>query len=948
LFNKRSPTQQQLETLPHYHLTLDLAWDPANVRLSCVNCGSRRQEEEEVAFQGTLDHIEEEFVSLSDVSCVFSPDEFCSRLVSEVIVHSHPADLPSTRGFQSKNRHSQCTPEDLSNLWQIGLETAKKTLNVMTHLAVRSAVLPLARRYRTDRFFRKPHSHGKFYTDTMFARHKSLHGNVCCQIFATKSMFVVAYPMSSKAQVGKALKEFINDFGIPEDLTFDGAKEQMGRNSDFMKIVRKYGISYHVSEPYQPRQNPTEGVIREVRSRWFRVMRQRHVPRRLWDYGFRWVCEIVTRTANSIYSLEGRTPLELISGETPDISEWIDFAFYDWCWYGDNAGLSEVKLGRWLGVSHRVGPAMSFWILTRSGHVVSRTTAQRVTNLEMKTQDNQQMIRQYDQDMQRRLNDHNHLLVDHGLDEPAGMPFVDDPEFADAHDEAIDDARVPEADDNFTPDTYDDAYVNMEVSLPGGPDGEACAGKVTNRLRDANGLPIGLANENPILDTRMYEVEFIDGTAQALTANAIAENMFAQVDEEGHRHVLMKEIVDHRKSPDAVAIQDAMITTKSGTQRRKQTTRGWSLLVEWRDGSSNWIPLKDLKESYPIQVAEYAVANRIAEEPAFAWWVPYVLRKRNRIISKVKAAKTKYWIRTHKFGFKIPKTVEEARQIDAENGNTLWWDAIAQEMKNVRPAFEVWEKSESQIPVGYQRINCHMIFDIKLAENFRRKARFVAGGHTTETPATLTYSSVVSRDSVRLALLIAALNDIDLKSCDIQNAYLTADCREKIYTVAGPEFGSERGTLMLIKKALYGLKSSGAAFRSLLWECLHLMGYVATKADPDVYIWKAVKPSGFQYWEMVLCYVDDILCLSHNVSATMDELKSTFTLKGDKVEPPDTYLGAKLQRKVINGVDCWRSDWLRKASDFLPNVLLRLHLVFVLKWTLVLNCRLSVCSIIKN
>ena len=77
----------------------------------------------------------------------------------------------------------------------------------------------------------------------------------------------------------------------------------------------------------------------------------------------------------------------------------------------------------------------------------------------------------------------------------------------------------------------------------------------------------------------------------------------------------------------------------------------------------------------------------------------------------------------------------------------------------------------------------------------------------TETPATLTYSSVVSRDSVRIALTLAALNDLQVMSCDIQNAYLTADCREKIWTYAGPEFGSEQGSIMFVRKALYRLKS---------------------------------------------------------------------------------------------------------------------------------------------
>jgi hypothetical protein len=211
-----------------------------------------------------------------------------------------------------------------------------------------------------------------------------------------------------------------------------------------------------------------------------------------------------------------------------------------------------------------------------------------------------------------------------------------------------------------------------------------------------------------------------------------------------------------------------------------------------------------MNEAYPIQMAEYAgVQARLAEEPAFAWWVPYsTLRKRNRVIAKVNS---KYWIRTHKFGIKIPKTDEEVRRFDAENGNTFWWDSILKEMKKVRPAFKVWGKSAEDIPPGYQQIKYHLIFDIKMGENFRRKARFVAGGHTTDVPDSIitSYSSVVSRDSVRIALTIAGLNGIQVMACDTQDAYLTADCREKIWTVAGPEFRSEAGTIFQSSARLY-------------------------------------------------------------------------------------------------------------------------------------------------
>jgi hypothetical protein len=131
-----------------------------------------------------------------------------------------------------------------------------------------------------------------------------------------------------------------------------------------------------------------------------------------------------------------------------------------------------------------------------------------------------------------------------------------------------------------------------------------------------------------------------------------------------------------------------------------------------------------------------------------------------------------------------------------------------------------------------------------------------------EAPPTLTYSSVVSRDSVHIALLVAALNDLNILSCDIQNVYLTANCREQIYTIAGPEFGSKAGSIMLVKKALYGLKSSGAAFRAHLAKTLY-------EADPDVWIQPANRSDGFKYNKMLLVYVDDVLCISHNAKATM-------------------------------------------------------------------------------
>jgi hypothetical protein len=73
----------------------------------------------------------------------------------------------------------------------------------------------------------------------------------------------------------------------------------------------------------------------------------------------------------------------------------------------------------------------------------------------------------------------------------------------------------------------------------------------------------------------------------------------------------------------AVPIKDKYSTMRSGQRRLRKTTQGWSLLVNWKDGSESWVKPAELKDSYPIEQAEFAKALSIADEPAFAWWVPH-------------------------------------------------------------------------------------------------------------------------------------------------------------------------------------------------------------------------------------------------------------------------------------------------------------------------------------
>jgi hypothetical protein len=374
-------------------------------------------------------------------------------------------------------------------------------------------------------------------------------------------------------------------------------------------------------------------------------------------------------------------------------------------------------------------------------------------------------------------------------------------------------------------DTYDQ-YVGAHVRVPIG--NEIRSGKVFWRKRYLDGTVRGRANATSMLDTTTYEIEFPDGRSDEYTANVIAENMYAQCDIEGRKYSLMEGIVYHKT--DGHDVEPADMYIKNGSNKKvRKTTKGWHLCVECKYGTTSWERLADLNEINPVAVAKYAAAKSFLDTPAFIWWPPHVLKKRTIIIAAVTKC---YHKRTHKFGIEVPKNWDDCVRLDKENDNTLCQDAVRKEMKNFRIAFNILNVEESVHPT-YQDIRCHMIFDVKM-EYFRRKARFVTGGHTTDTPHAMTFASVVSRIPVIVALTLAALNDVDVKMADIENENLTAQITEKVWTVLGPEFVDDAGKRALIVRSLYIPRSYGAAFRNHLDEYMKHLRWHPFRDDREL------------------------------------------------------------------------------------------------------------------
>jgi hypothetical protein len=408
----------------------------------------------------------------------------------------------------------------------------------------------------------------------------------------------------------------------------------------------------------------------------------------MWCFALEWVTEIRRHTVHDIAALNERTPFEHYTGHTPNIAALCTYSFYDYCWLWDSEqGFMNQQraLCWWLSVSHDIGGLLTYFILSKSCHPIARLSITPVTPEELLEPANKALAEELDKAIDHKFGNfwtNKEVAEELGtLFGPSGDLYDGDLDPFDEIEAAEEATLMPEADE-WMPETFD-KYLAAEVLLPHG--GELVRAKVTGRKHASDGTPVRVAHTNPILDTREYEVSFPYGSTDGYAANMIAESLYSEVDADGRDFILMKEIVDHRSDRSAVPVDNTYYLDPNGQTTRRMTTKGWKLRVEWKDGLTDWLPLKNLKESYPVQVMEYAVTNKIAEQPAFAWWVPDVLRKRERIIQKVKIW---YWKRTQKYGVELPKSVKQALAINRNMGTSFWKDAIEKEMKNVLPAFE--------------------------------------------------------------------------------------------------------------------------------------------------------------------------------------------------------------------------------------------------------------------
>ena len=821
----------------------------------------------------------------------------------------------------SHSKYAEVSSEKLANQWGIGLKEASATLKATTQHYVTTKSGQITRRIKT-----KPHHLqynqlagylGMFSSDTFKSNVISTRMNQYSQLFANRGNYFKCYPLKTRSHVHHALDSFIHDVGVPAEMLTDNIPEL--KQGEWNNICRRRKIRTKTTEPHSPWQNHCElagGIVkRKVRNK----MRLTMTPVRLWDYCWEYVCLLICLTVTELATLEGTTPFEKIHKYTPDISELLGFKWYQAVWYHDEDDPDKSNIGRWLGPTPGANQGISYRILTRKGKVISRSTVYPLSETDVVNEDVIARIKEHDKMIDERIGNHskasyNSYDDDLDVDNIYTTLFEDDEcDDEDIHFQEVDNdgnqITTPHAEDFIINDNprceSNDEYIGIKVDLP--DDGNLREGTVVSRKRANNGDLIGTKDINPGLDSRIYNVKFGDGTYQEYSTNVLMENISFQCDDYGRNTSLMKEIVGHESLPDAITKENGFYTSKHGSKKRVVTTKGWRHKIKWENGTESWVSLAELKESNPLELAIYAKAHNIIDEPAYAWWAHYVTRKGKRVINAVKHRLIR---KNMKFGVKVPKDIREAELLDEANGNTLWTDAIEKELRNVRVAFDLLKDGERP-PVGSKWIPYHFVFDVR--HTLERKARLVAGGHRNDSVPTYNrYSSVATRDSIRLGFLAAALNNLDVKVTDIGNAYLNAKNKERVHSTAcALLFGeANKGKTVVIVRALYGLKSAGNAWRHHFANFIrNTLGYSPTIADPDVYRKVQTKPDGSKYYSYLIVYVDDILCIHHKPEKIMDLISSTFRLKKGYSDPT-SYLGGDIRKwkyQTDEGTEdeCW-------------------------------------------
>jgi hypothetical protein len=303
----------------------------------------------------------------------------------------------------------------------------------------------------------------------------------------------------------------------------------------------------------------------------------------------------------------------------------------------------------------------------------------------------------------------------------------------------------------------------------------------------------------------------------------------------------------------------------------------YNIMVEWEDGSITAEPLGIIAADDPVTCAIYAREHDLLDTPGWKRFKT-IAKRQKKMFRMANQAKLRSFRTAPKFqyGFEIPRNYAHAVRLDEQNGNTKWTVSTELEFAQLAEYDTFTDLGiDGRPPDDYKKIRVHLIYAVK--HDGRHKALCVADGHLTDIPLDSVYSGVVSLRGIRTLIFLAELNQLDTWATDIGNAYLEAVTSEKLYIVAGQEFGPLSGHFLIIYKALYGLRTSGLRWHDRFADVLRSLGFSACVAEPDIWMRR-----NNDIYEYVAVYVDDLAFAMKAPQVFVDVLQNEhkFKLKG--------------------------------------------------------------------
>ena len=1008
----RPYTDVEWDELPHIILTSDTVWDPSIMdhRIDNIQEWANQQDEPPPLTMANFD----EFGNYRRRTI---QEHYQPRAEKMIPLEVHEGQRVSGGGKSTTK-----SEEDYELLRKYFLmasaDTIERTYKATTQYG-RDDVssMTLQKTYKSHNpAFNVWRRHEAVATDTVKASVPAVDcGHRFAQIFVGRDTYVIdVYGVKTDGEFVNTLEDNIRRRGAMDKLISDSARSES--STRVKDILRALFIGDWQSEPYYQHQNFAERRYQTLKTCTNRVMNKTKARGALWLLCMAYVAYLLNHMA--LESLGWRTPLEALTGQTPDISAITKYEFNEPIYYRTHEpsfpSENTERLGYFVGYAENVGNAFTYKVLDAVTDKIIHRSAVR-TALDPDTKNSKVEELGFKEDTvddkketadikaefepkkaQRRRNATPKVLSAKKRNQrrasrrspriaqaPDNLEDVDpvfEPEFiTDAYPglgplskestlhtlkkinpqemgskvEGLEEApptsfysqvhstfitpretkeKAVAGSDNGEsvgvetvqdenaydpPNTQDDP---PDPPKPPGPEnGEQCMGDEQyifskREYASQSGRPmltiepddfVGrsfLASKNPDgTRDRARIVELIrDHEDKVASQPELIKFRCSRNDGELEEIITYRQLLDHLDGDDRNdgTWRFRSIHAHQGPLRpenRDYKGSSYNVQVEWETGEITYEPLDEFYKTDPVTTSLYAKDQGLLDTDGWKR-CRSIARRETKLLRMVHQATLKSFRSTpvYKFGYLIPRSFEQGLEIDRKNGNNKWREANDKEISQIMEFNTFNDRGRGDLkPDGYKKIRVHMVYDVK--HDGRHKARLVAGGHLTEIPVESVYSSVVSLRGIRIVTFLAELNGLELWSTDISCAYLQAKTKEKIYIVAGPEFGALQGHTLIVNKSLYGLRSSGLRWHDLASDVLRDIGFTPSLAEDDIWM----RDMGDHY-EYICVYVDDLLIASKSPKSIIEALEKVYNFQLKGTGPVSYHLGLDFARDEHN------------------------------------------------